>query len=162
MSLKNVFIFFEGTDDDAHRAARERTGFWGEQAAGCLFYARDTGRLLISHRSDKVQEPNTWGTWGGAMDSGEDPGEAVRREVKEETGFADEVELWPIWIFQHESGFKYHNYLAVVPSEFEPVLDHETQGFEWVEPGDWPEPMHPGLKALVERPEFKAVLEGLR
>lgn len=136
--------------DQEHADALAKTGFWGKQAAGCIFLARDTGRYLIAHRSPYVQEPNTWGTWGGAIDSGENPEAALRREIGEEAGYHGPLLLKHLWTFKHSSGFQYHNYLAVVAAEFEPQLDWETQGFAWVEKGEWPQPMHPGFVQLLQ------------
>lgn len=137
-------------NDEEHRAQLQKTGFWGAQAAGCIFLARDTGRYLIAHRSPHVQEPNTWGTWGGAIDAGEDPEQAVRREVQEEAGYHGKLLLKHLWTFKHPSGFQYHSYLAIVETEFAPRLDWETQGYAWVEKGRWPRPLHPGLAALLK------------
>ena len=55
-------------DDSDHAEALQQTGFWGRAGAGVLFLARDTGRILIAHRSADVEQPDTWGTWGGAID----------------------------------------------------------------------------------------------
>jgi hypothetical protein len=60
-------------NDSEHRDALKQTGFWGRQGAGCIFLALDTERLCIAHRSRKVEQPGTWGTWGGAIDSFESP-----------------------------------------------------------------------------------------
>jgi 8-oxo-dGTP pyrophosphatase MutT (NUDIX family) len=156
--LDDIFKVRDADKEPAHFKALQKTGFWGEQGAGCLFYARDTGRLLVAHRSLEVREPGTWGTWGGAIDRAEEPSEAVEREIYEEAGYTGEVKLHPIWTFKHASGFQYHNFLAVVPHEFEPKLNWETQGSEWVSPGRWPSPLHPGLSGLVERPEFDKLI----
>lgn len=132
-----------------HAEALRETGFWGRKAAGCLFLAQETCRILIPHRSEHCQQPNTWGTWGGAVDAGESPLDAVRREVEEEAGYETPVELTPLYVFRHESGFEYHNFLAVVEREFTPVINWETQAFDWFEYGNWPDPLHFGLKALL-------------
>jgi len=142
--------------DAAHAKALERTGFWGKQGAGVIFYAADTGRYLLAHRSQHIEEPNTWGTWGGALDEGETPREAAEREVREEAGYHGDFDLEELWVYKHPSGFRYTNFLAIVPTEFEPQLDWETQGFEWVEPGKWPEPMHFGLKALLNAVDLES------
>lgn len=163
MSLKDVFVIREESDADRerHNAARAKTGFWGEEAAGVIFYAEDTGRVMLGKRSQKVMEPGTWGTWGGAMNQGETPEKAARREAGEEAGVSVR-KMIPIWTFKHPSGFQYHNFMAVVPSEFEPKLDAETDDAEWVTPGQWPSPLHPGVKELVKRREFTDLLYKLR
>lgn len=136
--------------DTEHYDTLLKTGYWGRQAAGCIFLAQDTGRFGIAHRSQAVLEPGTWGTWGGAIDSDEDPAEAVRREVAEEAGYTGAMKLIPLLMFQAPGGtFQYHNFLAVVPAEFEPRLDWETQDYRWVKWGEWPEPLHPGMRALL-------------
>lgn len=140
------------------RALRE-TGFWGRAAAGCLILARETGRILIPHRSGHCQQPNTWGTWGGAIDSGESPEEAVLRELSEEAGFAAPEDIIPLYVFRHESGFRYHNFLITVAAEFRPNINWETQAFDWFHFGDWPKPAHFGLTALLSDDESIAILE---
>ena len=139
--------------------ALRETGFWGRAAAGCLILARDSGRILIPHRSEHCQQPNTWGTWGGAIDQGESPQEAVLRELAEEAGFAAPEEVIPLFVFRHDSGFRYHNFLVTVESEFEPRINWETQAFAWFGFGDWPEPAHFGLIALLSDADSLDVLE---
>lgn len=148
MSLRDVFVI------------KEVGPFFGDEGAGVLYFSQKTGRVLVAHRSAEVNEPNTWGTWGGKMEKGESPEEAARREAGEEAGKGGK--LVPVWTFKHPSGFKFHNFLAIVPNEFNPKQTWETQGHRWVEPGRWPEPMHPGLRALVNRPEFQRALEAAR
>jgi 8-oxo-dGTP pyrophosphatase MutT (NUDIX family) len=127
---------------------REEKQYWGSGGAGCIFLALSTGRLLLSHRSDYVNEPNTWGVWGRKNDHGESSINAVEREIEEETGYYKNYKLIPIYIYQ-DGNFKYHNYLAIVKDEFTPRLDWETQDYEWVEYGKWPSPLHYGLKDLI-------------
>ena len=69
-------------NDSEHRAELNRTGFWGKQGAGCIILAKDTGRICLPHRSQYVEQPGTWGTWGGAIDK------------------------HSMWILEHESGGK--------------------------------------------------------
>ena len=145
--------------DEEHRAALNQTGFWGKQGAGCLFLAKDTGRICIAHRSQAVEQPGTWGTWGGAIDSGEDPVKAVRREVKEESGYTGRLDLIPLFIFSHPSGFKYYNFLALVDKEFTPITDWETQNSDWFDYGHWPKPLHPGLVTLLSDSASTAIIQ---
>ena len=140
----------EYENHEAHKAALEETGFWGRQGAGCLILAKSTGRILVAHRSGAVQEPNTWGTWGGAIDIDEDPKSAVLRELKEESGYAGKVlSTDPLFVFKSGS-FSYHNFLITVPEEFIPKLDWETQGYKWCASlRSIPRPRHAGLVALL-------------
>jgi hypothetical protein len=41
--------------------------FWGNLGAGILPISR-TGRILIAYRSLDVNEPHTWGIFGGKLD----------------------------------------------------------------------------------------------
>lgn len=134
--------------DEEHRQALNTTGFWGKQAAGCIFLAKSTKRFLISHRSNYVEQPSTWGSWGGAIDAAEDPASAVKREIKEEAGYTGKLDLIPLYVFSKDT-FRYSNFLAVVPEEFTPKLDWENQGYVWCEYGDWPRPLHFGLVSLL-------------
>jgi 8-oxo-dGTP pyrophosphatase MutT (NUDIX family) len=153
-------LFREGMDDHLHRQALRDTGFWGAQGAGCLFFARSTGRFLVAHRSRQVEQPGTWGTWGGAIDRGEDPVEAVKREAHEETGYTGPIEIVPAYVFTKDT-FRYSNFVVVVPDEFKPRLDWENQGFRWCEYGDWPTPAHFGLVALLNDPKSAETMQRL-
>jgi 8-oxo-dGTP pyrophosphatase MutT (NUDIX family) len=141
-----------------HGKALEKTGFWGRRAAGCIFFSKATKRFMLSHRSEDVLEPGTWGTWGGALDKGEGPIRGCLREIREETNYQGPVKLVLLYEFKHDSGFKYYNYLAIVNDEFEPDYNWESQGHRWFTINKWPRPLHPGVKELVKR---KEVLETL-
>lgn len=129
-----------------------KTGFWGHAGAGCLFLARDTGRLLIAHRSRHVNEPNTWGTFGGAVDDDLLPIEYLRKEVHQKCGFVGPIHVSAMLVLVTDPESPYFNYLVTVDNEFDPRLDSEKQGYLWVEFGDWPIPMHSGLKAVLADP----------
>ena len=157
--------FILESDDDDHRGQLDKTGFWGRAAAGSILYSRSTGRFCLAHRSPSVLEPNTWGMWGGAMDSGESPEDAARRELVEETGYTGSAEFHPLWTFEHSSGFRYYNFLALVDREFSPKMDWETQGYKWFDLRDkdsWPSPLHPGVKTLLSRQDVVDRLSSLK
>lgn len=135
--------------DAKHAENLKDTGHWGKKGAGCIFLARDTGRICLNKRSKEILEPNTWGTWGGAIDEKEDPKEAVKREAKEETGKILSMDLIPLYVFK-KPDFEYHNFLAIVDKEFKPKLDWESSGYIWCDYDDLPSPMHPGLKKLFD------------
>lgn len=51
-------------------------------------------QVLLQRRTDD----GTWGLHGGAMDTGEDPRQAARREFAEETGLrAEALTLWDVY-----------------------------------------------------------------
>lgn len=116
----------------------------------------------MSYRSAYVNEPHTWGIWGGKLDDDEVQSEikdVVRREFREETGFdCNCFELVPLYIYQSSDGnFKYYNFLGLFEDEFTPRLDWETEKFKWM---TWDElmklrPKHFGLKELLKKDKDK-------
>lgn len=146
--------------DKEHAAAMEQTGFWGKAGSGCLVYARNTGRFMVGLRSEGVLEPFTWGTWGGAVPQGMSPEDSALLELSEETGFSEDVELVHVYQFRDEkSGFIYDNYLAVIDDEFIPSLNWENVDFGWFGQGEFPSPLHDGLRVLLENvPNLEALI----
>jgi len=124
--------------------------YWGKRCAGCLVLAASTNRFLLPLRSPQVDDPNCWGTWGGAIDGNENPSTSVRREFREEAGYAEVSSLYPLLLFRNlDTGMVYHNYLMVVPTEFVPTLNWETSKAGWFSYGSFPTPLHAGLEALM-------------
>lgn len=143
--------------DVEHRDELNKTGFWGKAGAGAIIVARDTGRFLLGKRSNQVEEPGTWGCWGGAIDKGMTPEQTVEKEIKEETGYTGLFILKPLAVYEHSSGFKYFNYLAMVKGEFQPRLSWETSSYKWFTPPDWPTPLHFGVEYLINvEPKLKS------
>lgn len=148
--------------DHLHKKVQDKTGFWGAQGAGCIIASARTKRILLPFRNAEVNEPHTWGTWGGAIDPGEDPAEAVRREIQEEAGTALSVSLTPLMVFRKGS-FAYHNFLAITDNEFRPLLNWETEASRWFKFGEWPSPLHFGLAGLLQDgPSMEKVKAALR
>ena len=150
--------------DDEVDASQQKsfgeTGYWGVSGAGCLILARETGRILLPRRGEDTAEPFTWGTWGGATHPGETPLETALREANAEAGHplcGDNAVL--LWVYRDpEVGFTYHTYLIPVEHEFVPRLNWESSQAEWFVPGNWPEPLHPGLLALLRAKEATQIL----
>jgi 8-oxo-dGTP pyrophosphatase MutT (NUDIX family) len=151
------------------------TEYWGKVGAGIIAYAQDTGNFLLALRSDEVEEPNTWSNIGGAISGA--PGErgvrsplvGAKKEFAEETGYMGEFEqVTPLYVFRAPRGkFEYHNFLAVVPEEFDPRPSEEhgweTRSFVWMPLKavlDLPR-KHPGLKMLLSDPASIQVLKKL-
>ena len=59
-----------------------------KKTAGIVLY-NNKGEFLLQLRSNdsKIPNPNKWSIFGGGMEEGETPEEAIKRELKEEIGF---------------------------------------------------------------------------
>jgi 8-oxo-dGTP pyrophosphatase MutT (NUDIX family) len=127
--------------------------FWGNQGAGVLPICTTTGRILVGLRSRYVNEPNTWGLFGGAIDEAEQPARAAKRELAEELGYRGAIKLLPAYVFTSPGGgFKFFNFLGLVTDEFKARLDWETSRTQWL---TWEglqalSPKHFGLKGLLQ------------
>jgi 8-oxo-dGTP pyrophosphatase MutT (NUDIX family) len=118
---------------------------------------------MLMLRSAGVLESGTWGNCGGAHKATETPLNAATREGREETGYRGEMEMIPLLVFS-KGDFRYSNFLAVVEDEFTPDLGWEADDSCWVDFGDWPSPLHFGMKALfsdaMSVAKIKALVEG--
>lgn len=129
-------------------------------AVGVWFYAVDTGRYLYLMRNDP-KHPGAWGLPGGKVHNNETLIQAIARECEEELGaMPDYVRLIPLEKFTTaDQGFAYHTFFCSVSKEFVPVLNDEHFGWAWIDSGNWPKPMHPGLWSTVN---FDAVQNKIR
>lgn len=119
-------------------------------AVGVWFYSISTNRYLYLMRNDP-RHPGTWGLPGGKIESGESIMDAIVRECEEELGSMPEyIKLAPLEKFTTaDSGFAYHTFFCSVLQEFQPKLNDEHTGWAWINSGQWPRPMHPGLWSTV-------------
>jgi 8-oxo-dGTP pyrophosphatase MutT (NUDIX family) len=113
-------------------------GYWageGNAASGILPVCVTTGRICLAWRSAYVNEGDCWGTIGGAVKKGMQPGPSAKEELEEETGYNGGVSLHPAYVFHDKGGFKYFNYIGEVGVEFDlnPQDDSawETESLEW-------------------------------
>lgn len=120
------------------------------EGAGALFYAKDTGCFLIVQRSNTGDAAGQWCCLGGGVDDTDTSFEhTVRREANEEGGFPYDAEcnLFHLNAQRVAPDFVFHNYLAIVPTEFEPKLNHEHTDHKWVPYSEFisHENMHQGM-----------------
>jgi 8-oxo-dGTP pyrophosphatase MutT (NUDIX family) len=104
-----------------------------DTAAGGLIISKSTGNILIALRSDSVEDPETYGIFGGRVDHFESPEEALEREIFEETGypiFGTYQELGVL--YSEDNDFSYHTHIAYSPTDFVPNLNWEHTKAEWV------------------------------
>lgn len=149
--------------DQEHGEALEKTGYWGKRAAGAIFFSQKTQRFGLGLRSQGVLEPGTLGSVGGAIDGDEDVEEAIKREIDEETGLASGFTLKPIFIFK-DGNFSYHNYVAIVPDEFEPQLNWENDDIIWLTLDEMQEHdgLHYGMHNVLGDAKAMSILSSLQ
>jgi 8-oxo-dGTP pyrophosphatase MutT (NUDIX family) len=133
-------------------------------AVGCLLLAADTLNFSFQLRSTTSDTPNTYGCWGGSIDGNEETFTALKRELREETGYTGEMKIFPLMTYYDaDRGFQYANNLVVIPKQFEinspPEFAEETAGNVWVPYNEWPDPLHPGLESLLADPQSMRSVE---
>jgi len=94
----------------------------------------DKKRILLQHRKEDAERlPGYWGFFGGGIDEGETPEEAVRRETKEELNYElGNPKLVMVQEFKgkHHDGTKYVFVEKYNPSK--KLTLYEGQGMKWV------------------------------
>ena len=93
---------------------RENTGDCVEVA---LVVPLRDGRVLVARRAPGSHLGGLWEFPGGKIERGEEPGDAARRELEEETGLSAPA-LEPLVLVDHEYDgrpFRLHAYLARDP-----------------------------------------------
>lgn len=127
-------------------------------AAGILLFNKN-GEVLLSKRSENVNNPGTIGTIGGHLTKGEPPSIGAKREFYEEASYKGPFEKFKIlYVQEKDDGFKYYTFLAYTDKEdaeeFQPLeaFSHEIEWNKWLnfEEIKDEENLHPGLKELFE------------
>ena len=108
-------------------------------AAGILF--KSDGKVFLVKRG----VDGSWAVPGGRIEEGETPEAAARREVLEECGFDCLAPLTPYTLIDG-----YVTYIAEGGEQFEAVLNEENQAYGWFSLDDLPEPLHPGMTAMLD------------
>ena len=97
------------------------------------------GRVLMLRRPASCHSfPGRWSLVAGRVEEGEDPADAAKREIGEETGITGsepDARLDPVYVREGKVLWKVHPFLYRVGSA-EPVLNEENEAFEWVAPED--------------------------
>jgi 8-oxo-dGTP pyrophosphatase MutT (NUDIX family) len=98
-----------------------------------------------------TRHPMVWGLPGGKIEPGETALGGMERECMEELGFMPKyLRLVPLEKFTSpDQQFEYNTWVCVIDQEFCPQLNHEHLGYAWIDTGQWPRPMHPGLWNMI-------------
>lgn len=134
---------------DTAKTEEYKSKFWGQKGSGILCISASTGRILLMHRSELVNEPGTWGIPGGKVDDEEKLTYSALRELQEETGYDGTIQLFESYIFKEDT-FEYHNFLGVVATEFEVQLNWESTDAKWFAQKELPENLHFGVEILLK------------
>jgi 8-oxo-dGTP diphosphatase len=109
-------------------------------AVGAMIEHEPSGKILLSKRADAADYlPGIWEDIGGRIKQFEEPEEALRREVKEETGLDIEI-LKPLAVFHDYRGKRTaENELLIVTywckaQSNQVVLSNEHSAYQWVSP----------------------------
>jgi len=125
------------------------------EAVGVWFFAQSTQRYLYLLRND-VKNPERWGLPGGKVEKNESLLDAITRECTEEMGVIPTyTKIIPIEKFTSpNNNFCYHTFFCLMDAEFIPILNHEHNGYAWINKGIIPKPLHPGLWATLRIDEI--------
>jgi 8-oxo-dGTP pyrophosphatase MutT (NUDIX family) len=97
------------------------------------------GKVLLLRRPKTAKSfPDTQSLVAGKIEKGEDPEEAAKREIFEETQInvsKPDVALPPVYVREGDTLWEVFPFLYRL-EKADPVLNHENVDFEWVSPED--------------------------
>ena len=116
--------------------------------AGVLIKCVETDRVFLLLRNDKIP---TWALMSGGVDEGEEPLEALKREMFEELFVRPgNVQFKQISVEQiPERNMEFHYFEGLCQHEFIPILDHENLNYLWCDINNLPSPLYKGLKEKI-------------
>lgn len=98
-----------------------------------LLLLRADGKFLLQHRADNAtRAPGMWGFFGGGIEEGETPEQALVRECKEELDI--DVVDYTLRYQKHCVWTEHEGILHVFTAKFEkqgPITQREGQGMGW-------------------------------
>lgn len=103
----------------------------GNELAALILYD-DEHRLLLQHRTDDAPTfPSHWSFFGGGVEAGETPEEAVKREAMEELAYdPQDARLWTTQDFT-DRGRSYTQYVFIERYDGSELVLGEGQALGW-------------------------------
>jgi 8-oxo-dGTP diphosphatase len=93
------------------------------------------GRILLQHRTDDAPTfPDYWGLFGGGIEQGETPEQAVEREILEELAYHPRFARWVAGRQFVRAGIEYTMHVFAEKYDGSPLTLSEGQGMEWFLP----------------------------
>jgi len=156
--------------------------YFGRRGAGTFIVCRNTKRVLMAKRSDKVNMPLTWASIGGGIEGEELNNEeeididsakkCAWMEIVEETGHEGELDLNLLGLIRYNNGMKWEKgfenfttymFIGFVEEEFEPQKNWETEEFRWVDYKDIESlgEMHPCTRRALKETAFVEIVKSL-
>lgn len=104
-------------------------------------YLENDGKFLLLHRHEHKSQANKWGVAAGKVEERETAGDAMVREIKEETGLdvpQNRLEYFTKVYVRHAGyDFVYHIFRTKLDVRPEiKINEHEHKDFQWVLPSD--------------------------
>lgn len=140
-------------------AFRKRTSVNGDErisGAGIIVVTPDGDALFLKRKGGDAS--GTWGIPAGKVEQDEEPAAAARREFLEETGFLAKWEVTPL-MRETRDGVDFSTFGQKIGDRFDPVLNDESEEYVWAPLDDPPQPLHPGVLALLEKFKGDATVE---
>jgi 8-oxo-dGTP pyrophosphatase MutT (NUDIX family) len=139
--------------DDFHTLFKRGEDYIG---VSVVFFCHDgEGNYLLGRRSANCRdEIGRWDPGGGAIEFGESPDEAVKREIEEEYGTLPiHLDLGGVRnVLRHHNGKQTHWVALVYHAQIDPNCvknsdPHKIEVIDWFSPNQWPSPLHSQFEA---------------
>jgi hypothetical protein len=125
-------------------------GNWQGVSACAIVLAEDTGRVLVKQCVPADGACVEWGTWTADVLAGQSPLQVAVNTIAGRCAYEGDLALSRLTPFADARLFVQHNYVAVVPREFEPRIDG-CPGYRWCDVDRLPQPLAPALAHLLDR-----------
>lgn len=118
--------------------------------AGVLIKCAKTDEILLLLRNDKIP---TWALVSGNIEKGENPLEALKREIYEELFINPNKIEFKFMRIEHipDKNIDFYYYEGLTNSKFTPILDHENLNFGWFNKENLPTPLFKGLAEKIAK-----------